>query len=90
VEKLKVARLDKNKGVSSYTSALMSIIFTSEEMAHSSMTGTVSNFQRNKDSEINGKQGKKELDPSVKEAIIGKLMLGFSLPFCLIVGITLN
>ncbi|XP_077265714.1 uncharacterized protein LOC143899351 [Temnothorax americanus] len=66
VQKKLVSRLNKQKGVSSYTAALMGIVFSQEEMAHSSITGKTCNFL----AKTNQKpHAKKMLDPAAREAI---------------------
>lgn len=68
----RIKRIDKSKGISAYTSALMSVVFTSEEMATSTMTGTVSNFQKNKMEEDQNANKKQELNPFIRDAVIGQ------------------
>lgn len=67
VEKHKIKRIDKSKGLSYFVSNLMGILFTSEEMATSSITGGSSNFQKNKEAA----PMKKQLNPLVKDSLIG-------------------
>ncbi|XP_020298330.1 uncharacterized protein LOC109862644 [Pseudomyrmex gracilis] len=71
IEKEKINRIDKNKGLMTYASSLMGIVFNSEEMATSTMTGTVSNFQKGVGS------SKKELNSSVRDAVIDFVMKTF-------------
>lgn len=49
----------------------MGIVFTSEEMGTCSMTGGMSNFQKKCVASIE----KRQLDPAVKDALIGNLFL---------------
>lgn len=51
----------------------MGIVFTKEEMGTCSMTGETSNFQKNK-CDLAPIE-KKQLDPAVRDALIGNLFL---------------
>lgn len=67
VDKQKIARIDKSKGVSYFATALMGMVFTSEEMGTCTMTGEVSNFQK----KTSTAKSKKQLDPIIRDAFIG-------------------
>lgn len=70
IETEKLKRLSRSK-LSLFTSSIMELVFTDEEMATSSSTGVQSNFSRGKhnaDAKV-----KPELNPAVKKAMIGKI-----------------
>ncbi|XP_018403216.1 PREDICTED: uncharacterized protein LOC108780092 [Cyphomyrmex costatus] len=71
VDKRKVSRIDRSKGLSSFTTALMGIVFSPEEMGTCTMTGEVSNFQKKTiSSNTTIASSKKQLDPVIKDAFI--------------------
>ncbi|XP_071646806.1 uncharacterized protein [Temnothorax longispinosus] len=68
IDKRKVVRIEKSKGVSYFVTTLMGIVFTKKEIGTCSMTGETSNFHKNK-CDLAPIE-KKQLDPAVRDALI--------------------
>lgn len=67
-----MSRLNQKKGVSFYTAALMGVVFSQEEMAHSSITGKTCNFLAKTNQEKS--HVKKMLDPGARKAVTGTII----------------
>ncbi|CAH0562854.1 unnamed protein product [Brassicogethes aeneus] len=88
IEKEKLMRLDKSKGTTYFTTSLMNIFFSKEEMATNSMTGKKVIFQK-KNGDDRKTATKKELVSTCRKAVIGnnltsplKLKNTFNCPMC--------
>ncbi|XP_046391830.1 uncharacterized protein LOC124160120 [Ischnura elegans] len=77
VEKERVARVDKSRGISFFTSNIMAVVFYKEEMAKSSITGGECNLNKKKGEGTKSNKVLLNVDvrKSVEEFIMGQLSI---------------
>ncbi|XP_046399384.1 uncharacterized protein LOC124165889 [Ischnura elegans] len=77
VEKERVARVDKSRGISFFTSNIMAVVFSKEEMAKSSIAGGECNLNKKKGEDTKSNKVLLNVDvrKSVEEFIMGQLSI---------------